>query len=228
VDKEGHIHPIFRIQGEIVNIFSEYGFVVESGPELESPHYNFDVLNMPRHHPSREMQETFWIGENSLMRTHTSNTQVRYLEKNEPPVKVIVPGKVFRNEATDASHIEQFYQCEGFAVSERESMSDLLGILDVFLKRFFGGETETRVRSSYFPFTEPSIEIDIKDGNGNFLEVAGAGMINPIVLKNAGIDSRRYRGFAFGFGVDRLAMLRYGVDDIRLFYKGDLRFINQF
>jgi len=226
---------------EINTIFYALGFEVAYGPEIESEYYNFDALNIPKNHPARGMQDTFWVKnkENTVMRTHTSNVQIRYMENNKPPLRIIVPGKVFRNEATDATHETQFYQLEGFMVDEVTTLGTLKGVLKIFLEKFFNKKIDIRFRPSFFPFVEPGIEVDIscfKCGgkgcsickNSGFIEALGAGMIHPNVLKNVKIDSEKYQGFAFGVGIDRLGMLKYGIDDVRLFYSGDLRFIQQF
>ncbi len=252
----GHIHPITQTINRAVGIFSELGFEVAEGPEIEKEYYNFDALNIPKDHPSRDMQDTFWLQSNQkeqltidaeqltesqkfLLRTHTSPVQVRYMEKNKPPFRIIVPGKVFRHEATDATHEVQFHQIEGLVVGEDITMAHLKGTLQLFFKKLFGETTSIRFRPSFFPFVEPGVEIDVScfkcGGKGcslckktGFIEVMGAGMVHPNVLNGVGIDSRKYRGFAFGMGVDRLVMLKYGIDDVRLLYAGDLRLVNQF
>ena len=236
MSKKANIHILNQVISEIVLIFDKLGFEVAIGPELESEHYNFDTLNFPKNHPARDMQDTFWVkgsgrekdGERLLMRTHTSPVQVRYMEKHSPPIRIIAPGRVFRNEATDATHEAQFFQVEGLLVDEHTSMAELKGVLSHFMKEFFGDDTEIRFRPSFFPFTEPSVEVDVKMKDGKWLEVLGAGMVHPNVLDNAGIDSKKYKGFAFGVGIDRLAILKYGIPDIRMFYGGDLRFLSQF
>jgi phenylalanyl-tRNA synthetase alpha chain len=249
--KPGHMHPLSRIIRDINRIFSELGFVIASGPEMESAHYNFDLLNVPKDHPSRDMQDTFYVeradalGEEVVMRTHTSPVQVRYMErfmkeqkegKIDFPIRVIVPGKVFRNEATDATHEAQFYQLEGLVVDTDISIGHLKGTLEHFFAKLFGGSVEVRLRPSFFPFVEPGLEVDMRltgeDApeklKGRWIEIMGAGMVHPNVLRGAGIDPEVYQGFAFGMGIDRLAVMRYGVDDIRLFYNGDMRVISQF
>ncbi len=235
---KGHKHPLSHIITEINAIFSELGFTFAEGPELEEIKYNFDSLNFPPDHPARDMQDTFFVKDrpSEVLRTHTSPVQVRYMETHEPPVRIIVPGKVFRNEATDATHEAQFYQLEGLMVDKDVSLGHLKGTLEYFFSRFFGGETEVRLRPSFFPFVEPGVEVDMRlTGDdapeklkGRWIEIMGAGMIHPNVLKSAGVDPERYQGFAFGMGLDRLAMMKYGVDDVRLFYTGDLRVVNQF
>lgn len=224
---------------EVVDIFAEIGYEFASGPELETEHYNFDRLNVPKDHPSRDMQDTFWfkeadVAEPSVLRTHTSPVQARYMETHEPPIRMICPGKVFRNEATDATHEAQFYQLEGLYVDEGVHLGHLKGVLEYFFSKLFHGETEVRFRPSYFPFVEPGVEADMRvlSGDsklaGSWIEVMGAGMVHPRVLAGSGIDTERYTGFAFGMGLDRLAVMRYGIDDIRQLYTGDLRVVNQF
>lgn len=237
----GHLHPLTTTLREIVSIFSSLGFEVVEGPEIESEYYNFDVLNVPKDHPSRDMQDTFWIKgvKETVLRTHTSAVQVHYMEHNKPPFAIVVPGRVFRHEATDATHEVQFYQVEGLVAGKDISLAHLKGTLELFFKKLFGEKSGIRFRPSFFPFVEPGVEIDVScfkcGGKGcslckgtGFIEVMGAGMVHPNVLKNAGIDSRQWQGFAFGMGVDRLVMLKYGIDDVRLLYSGDLRLVNQF
>lgn len=234
----GHYHPLTLVTREIHKIFTQLGFSVAAGPEVESEYYNFDALNIPEDHPARDMHDTFWLKENKLgdlLRTHTSPVQVRYMEEHEPPLRIIVPGKVFRYEATDATHDIQFYQIEGLMIGRDVTMGNLKGVLNYFFSRFFSADTEMRLRPSYFPFTEPSVEVDMRRadlggaGKDNpWIEIMGAGMVHPKVLENAGIDSREYQGFAFGGGIDRLLMLKHGMDDMRLSYSGDLRVIEQF
>ncbi len=221
---------------EINAIFAELGFVFSEGPERELIKYNFDMLNVPKDHPSRDMQDTFYLGDEpeKVLRTHTSPVQVRYMLSHEPPIRMICPGKVFRNEATDATHEAQFFQIEGLMVDKDVSLANLKGTLEYFFSRFFGGEVDVRFRPSFFPFVEPGVEVDMKvdiPGNklsGRWIEIMGAGMVHPNVLRDAGIDPDVYQGFAFGGGIDRLAVLKYGIDDIRAMYNGDLRFVNQF
>lgn len=223
---------------EMVAIFSNMGFTVADGPELESEHYNFDVLNFKKDHPARDMQDTFWVkrGVPSVLRTHTSPVQVRYMERHGAPVRVIVPGKVYRNEATDMTHEAQFYQLEGLAVDTDVTLGNLKWMLAHAMEEFFGGRVEVRLRPSFFPFVEPGLEVDIritgKDAperlRDKWIEALGAGMVHPNVLEAAGVDSKKYHGFAFGVGLERLAMLKWGIDDIRLFHTGDLRFVHQF
>ena len=224
----GHLHPLTRVQKNAIEIFSSMGFEVAEGPELETEHYNFDALNIPKNHPARDMWDTFWTKDGRVMRTHTSPVQIRYMEQNKPPFRIIAPGKVFRYEATDATHEIQFYQLEGLMVGEDITLANLKAAMEVFFRRFFGDKKmEIRLRPSYFPFVEPGVEIDIKFQD-KWMEVAGAGMVHPNVLENVKLDSRKWQGFAFGMGVDRLAMIKYKIDDVRLFYSGDLRFIKQF
>lgn len=251
-NKKGHLHPMTVMINEINSIFFALGFEVADGPEMEGEHYNFDALNIPKDHPARGMQDTFWLKKpkseitnhksqntKQLLRTHTSNVQIRYMENNKPPIRIIAPGKVFRNEATDATHEAQFYQLEGFMVDEVTTLGTLKGVLKTFLEKFFGRDIDIRFRPSYFPFVEPGIEVDMSclkcKGKGcsickstGWIEILGAGMVHPNVLKAGGIDSEKYQGFAFGVGIDRLGMLKYGIDDVRLFYNGDLRFVQQF
>jgi len=239
---QGHLHPINQVIYQITDILQSAGFSVVVGPEVETEHYNFDALNIPADHPSRDSQDTFWlkpIAERRLLRTQTSSVQVRYMEENEPPFKIVVPGRVFRNEATDATHEAQFYQVEGLWVDREVSLADLKGTLEFFLKELFGESVKLRFRPGYFPFVEPGLEIDVscfKCGGGGcnickqtgWIEVLGAGMVHPEVLKAGGINPDEWQGFAFGVGVDRLVMIRYGIEDIRLLYGGDIRFVKQF
>ena len=239
----GHIHPLSSMIQAINSIFFELGFTFAEGPEIESDWYNFGALNFPDDHPARDMQDTFFIknpwGEQrekkEVLRTHTSPVQVRYLEKHGAPARVIVPGKVFRNEATDATHEVQFYQLEGLMVDKGVTVGHLKGTLEYFFGKLLGGKTEIRFRPSFFPFVEPGFEVDMRIAEeeksklaGRWIEIMGAGMVHPNVLRAAGVDPQVYQGFAFGMGIDRLGILRYGVDDVRLFYNGDLRFVNQF
>lgn len=236
---KGHQHPLTQMIAEINQIFAEIGFVYASGPEAETEHYNFDMLNVPKDHPSRDMQDTFWfkpqdVPEPTVLRTHTSPVQARYMETHTPPIRMIVPGKVFRNEATDATHEAQFYQLEGLHIDTGVHLGHLKGTLEYFFSKFFSGKTEVRFRPSFFPFVEPGVEVDMRllEGSskmvGKWIEVMGAGMVHPNVLKNCGIDPAVYSGYAFGMGIDRLGVMRYGVEDVRDYYTGDLRFVNQF
>ncbi|MEI6022375.1 MAG: phenylalanine--tRNA ligase subunit alpha [bacterium] len=227
------MHPLTQITNEIVEIFADLGFQVVLGPELESEEYNFDRLNFPKDHPARDMQDTFFIKDRPgyVLRTHTSNVQTRFMEAlvqsgGKPPFAIIAPGKVFRNEATDATHEMQFHQVEGLMIGEQVNMSHLKGVLLDFFKKFLGPDSEIRLRPSFFPFVEPGVEVDVRVGD-RWIEVLGAGMVHPHVLEAAGIDSKKYQGFAFGMGADRFLVMKYGVTDIRLSYQGDLRF-NQF
>lgn len=253
----GHIHPLSRTMDEIVRIFAELGFEVALGPEIESEFYNFDALNVPKNHPARDMQDTFWLKpasqvrptaegglgikgvEQLLLRTHTSPVQIRYMEMNKPPLRIVVPGKVYRYEATDATHETQFHQVEGLVVGEDVTMAGLKETLETFFKKLLGTDIKMRMRPSYFPFVEPGVEIDVScflcKGTGcnvckksGWIEVMGGGMVHPNVLHASGIDPRKYSGFAFGMGVDRLVMAKYGIEDVRLFYSADLRLVNQF
>jgi phenylalanyl-tRNA synthetase alpha chain len=225
----GHLHPITKVKIEAEEIFKSMGFEVACGPEVETEWYNFDALNIPEWHPARDMWDTFWLKNGLLLRTHTSPVQIRYMEKRQPPIKIIAPGRVFRYEATDASHEMQFYQIEGLMVDENISVANFKAIIQAFFQRFFDDKNiKIRLRPSYFPFTEPSFEIDVSKPDGTWMELAGAGMVHPSVLKAGGIDANKYTGFAFGMGLDRLAMIKYKINDIRLFYQNDLRFLNQF
>jgi len=234
----GHLHPVTQVMDEITAIFISLGFTVEEGPEVEHDYYNFEALNMPPDHPARDMQDTFYISDDVVLRTHTSSVQVRVMEKNSPPLRVIAPGKVYRCDA-DVSHIPMFHQLEGFMVDKHIRMSDLKGVLELFIHRVFGPDTKVRLRPSFFPFTEPSAEIDIScvmcRGKGcnvcsttGWIEILGAGMINPRVYEKAGYEPGKYTGFAFGMGIERVAMLKYSIDDVRLFPENDKRFLEQF
>ncbi len=242
----GHLHPVTTLIREISTIFSSLGFEIADGPEIEDEKHNFDDLNVPKDHPARDMQDTFWIkGKNkTVLRTHTSPVQIRYMEQKiksatAPPFKIIVPGKVFRYEATDATHEVQFHQIEGLVVGENITMAHLKGVLDKLLKEIFGDDIKIKFRPGFFPFVEPGVEIDMlcfrcKGGGcpsckqSGWIEILGAGMVHPNVLNSVGIDSRKWQGYAFGVGVERIAMLKYGIDDVRALYSGDLRLINQF
>jgi len=234
----GVLHPITKTLIEIVNIFTSMGFAVAKGPEIETDFYNFEALNIPKGHPAREMQDTFYINEETVLRTHTSPVQVRVMETTEPPIQIIAPGKVYRKDA-DVTHTPMFHQVEGLMVDTSVTFADLKGVLELFLKEFFGSDTKVRFRPSFFPFTEPSAEVDIGcvicGGSGckvckgtGWLEVLGCGMVDPAVFRSVNIDPEVYQGFAFGMGVERLTMLKYGIDDLRLFFENDLRFIKQF
>jgi len=238
-NNQGHRHPISLMIAEINQIFAKIGYTFVSGPEAETEYYNFDRLNFPKNHSSRDMQDTFWLPikdtiEPTVMRTHTSPVQARYMEKNQPPIRIIAPGKVFRNEATDATHEAQFYQLECLCIDKDISLRHLKGVIEYFFSEFFEGDLEIRFRPSYFPFVEPGLEVDMRllSGDsklvGKWIEVMGAGMVHPNVLRDSGIDADVYSGFAFGVGVDRLAVMRYEIDDIRNLYNGDLLLVNQF
>jgi phenylalanyl-tRNA synthetase alpha chain len=228
----GTEHPLALLQNEAYKVFTDLGFEIATGPELETEWYNFDALNVPKDHPARDMQDTFWIKkeEGKVLRTHNTNTSARALEavakEGHLPAAFISVGKVFRNEATDATHEMQFFQIDGCMVGENITMSDLKGVLTEFYKQVLGAETEIEFRPSFFPFTEPSVEVHAKF-KGKWLEMMGGGMIHPNVLKNLGLDPEKVQGFAFGGGLDRIAMIRWNIPDVRLFYQGDLR-LNQF
>jgi len=242
----GHLHPVAQAMNDITSIFTAMGFEVVEGPEVEWDYYNFDMLNMPEEHPARAATDTFWIdappnekGWQMLLRTHTSPMQVRTMEQREPPIRIVVPGIVHRYEATDATHLSMFSQIEGLAVDEGISMADLKGTLHEFARRFFGPERRVRFRCDFFPYVEPGAEMAVEcavchgdgcrlcGGNG-WIEVLGAGMVHPRVLEGVGVDSTKYSGFAFGMGIERIPLLKYGVEDIRLFYGSDIRFLRQF
>ena len=223
----GGLHPVTRTLDRITSLLRTIGFEVVEGPEIEDDYHNFEALNIPAHHPARAMQDTFYFPDGRLLRTHTSPVQVRVMQSRQPPLRIIAPGRVYRCDS-DQTHTPMFHQVEGLMVGEDVSFAHLKGILHEFLRRFFEAEDlEVRFRPSYFPFTEPSAEVDIR-GERGWLEVLGSGMVHPNVLENCGIDSERYTGFAFGMGVERFAMLRYGVDDLRTFFENDLRFLKQF
>jgi len=224
--RSGGLHPVTRTLERIETFFSQIGFDVVEGPEIEDDYHNFEALNIPAHHPARAMQDTFYFENGLLLRTHTSPVQIRAMKERKPPLRIIVPGRVYRCDS-DLTHTPMFHQVEGLMVGEHVSMADLKGVLHDFIRNFFEQDLEVRFRPSYFPFTEPSAEVDIR-GESGWLEVLGSGMVHPQVLENVGIDSERYTGFAFGMGVERLAMLRYGVNDLRLFFENDLRFLEQF
>ena len=236
--ERGHIHPITTVINEVCEIFSKMGFRIVTGPEIELDYYNFEALNIPKDHPARDMQDTFYITENLLLRTHTSPIQVRVMEVQKPPVAIICPGKVYRRDS-DVSHTPMFHQVEGLLVDKSVTFGDLKGVLTLFVHKMFGKETKVRFRPSFFPFTEPSAEVDIQcvicKGKGcrtcgftGWLEILGSGMVDPEVYKFVGYDQEEYRGFAFGMGIERIAMLKYGIEDIQLFYKNEMRFLGQF
>ena len=222
----GNNHPLISTQDEIIDIFCGLGYSVENGPEIESDFYNFESLNIPKNHPARDMQDTFYLDENRLLRTHTSPVQIRYLENNPPPVRIIAPGRVYRRDAVDATHSPVFNQVEVLCIDQDINFSHLRGTVLTFLKTFFG-DIPVRFRASYFPFTEPSAEVDVQ-WKGKWLEVMGCGMVDPKVLEKLGIDSEKWTGFAAGLGVERFCMVRHQIDDIRRFYTNDLRFLKQF
>lgn len=273
MQKKGHLHPLSSIIQKSSAIFHDLGFTVAVGPEIETEYYNFDALNIPAHHPARDMWDTFWIKtrkdaeqtqkgaernqqqsafdphSSALLRTHTSPVQMRYAESHTPPIRIIVPGKAFRHEATDATHEAQFFQIEGLMIEEDVSLANLKSVLEIYFEKLFDAKTVIRFRPSFFPFVEPGVEIDMAcfkcgghtsaeasadkercatcKGTG-WIEIMGAGMVHPKVLQAMKIDPRKYKGFAFGGGIDRFAMLKYGIEDIRMLYQGDLRLINQF
>lgn len=246
----GHLHPLTLMRRKIEDVFKSMGFEIVEGPEVETEYYNFDALNVPANHPAREMQDTFWLRQqlpitnyqfsnkiptskfqplNSrlLMRTQTSSVQIRYAENNQPPIRIISPGKVFRFEATDQTHDIQFNQIEGLMIDKNITLANLKGVLEILFKKLFGDSVEVRFRPSYFPFVEPGVEFDMKF-NGKWMEIGGAGMVHPRVLDIMKIDKSKWQGFAFGFGLERVTMIKYGIDDVRLFSSGDLRFLKQF
>jgi phenylalanyl-tRNA synthetase alpha chain len=222
----GHRHPLISTTEEIVDIFAGLGYRVSEGPEIETDYYNFSALNIPEHHPARDMQDTFYLGDGRLLRTHTSPVQIRYLETTPPPVRVIAPGRVYRRDAVDATHSPVFHQVEVLAIDEGLDFTHLRGTVTTFLQRFFG-DLPVRFRASYFPFTEPSAEVDVQ-WRGRWLEVMGCGMVDPAVLTGMGLDPERWSGFAAGLGVERFCMVRHGIDDIRRLYTSDQRFLEQF
>ena len=246
--KQGHLHPLTQVHRQAQEIFRSMGFAVAEGPEVESEWYNFDALNMPPDHPAREMWDTFWLKqkkrstntkENFLLRTHTSPLQVRYMQEHNPPLRIIAPGRVFRYEATDANHQINFYQLEGLMIGKDISVANFRAMIQEFYEKFFSRKVSIRLRPSYFPFTEPSFEVDMtcmvcdgkkckSCGHSGFMEMMGAGMVHPNVFRAAGYNPKEWQGFAFGMGTDRLAMMKYKVEDIRLFYGKDLRFLLQF
>lgn len=238
VVRQGSLHPITQIAQQICDIFIKLGFDIAEGPEVETDYYNFEALNIPKNHPARDMQDTFYISKNIVLRTHTSPAQPRIMEQQKPPVRIIAPGKVYRCDS-DLTHTPMFHQVEGLLVDKGISFGDLKGVLTTFVHQMFDAETSLRFRPSYFPFTEPSAEVDIRcvicRGAGcrvcshtGWLEVLGSGMVHPAVFENVGYDTTRYSGFAFGMGVERIAMLKYRIDDIRKYFENDLRFLRQF
>ncbi|BAH83268.1 phenylalanine--tRNA ligase subunit alpha [Candidatus Ishikawella capsulata] len=225
--KNGNLHPVTQTINRIETFFMELGFLVSFGPEIEDTYYNFDALNIPSYHPARSEYDTFWLDSKKLLRTQTSNVQIRVMAHQQPPIRIISPGRVYRNDY-DQTHTPMFHQIEGLLVDSNVSLSNIKGILHDFLDNFFEEKLKIRFRPSYFPFTEPSAEIDIKDQNGKWLEVIGCGIIHPNVLRNVNINSEIYSGFAFGIGIERLTMLRYGIKDLRAFFENDIRFLEQF
>lgn len=235
----GKLHPLTKVLNELEEIFLGMGFDIAEGPEVEWDKYNFEYLNIPQNHPARDVQDTFYITDNILLRTHTSPVQIRTMLKQKPPIKIICPGRVYRSDAVDATHSPIFHQIEGLVVDKNITMSDLKGVLDVFAKQVFGPDTKTKFRPHHFPFTEPSAEVDVScaicHGEGcrvcshtGWIEILGAGMVHPKVLEYCGIDPEVYSGFAFGMGLDRITNLKYGIDDIRLLFENDIRFLKQF
>lgn len=230
----GGLHPVTRTMERIEQIFAHVGYSVEEGPEVEDDYHNFEALNIPGHHPARAMHDTFYFNANTLLRTHTSPVQVRTMERSQPPIRIICPGRVYRCDS-DQTHSPMFHQVEGLLIDENVSFADLKGTIEQFLREFFEADLEVRFRPSFFPFTEPSAEVDIRrtlvkngEEKADWLEVLGCGMVHPDVLRMSGIDPEKYQGFAFGMGVERLTMLRYGVGDLRIFFDNDLRFLEQF
>ncbi len=237
--KRGKLHPLTQTMRQIRDIFVGMGFEVAEGPEIEYDKYNFEMLNIPAEHPARDMQDTFYVGDSTVLRTHTSPVQVRTMLSKKPPIRVVCPGRVYRSDDVDATHSPVFHQIEGLVVDKGVTMADLRGVLEVFAKELYGENTKTRLRPSYFPFTEPSAEVDITchvcGGSGcrickgsGWIEILGSGMVNPNVLRMCGIDPEVYTGFAFGIGIERVANAKFGISDIRLHYENDLRFLSQF
>ncbi|MYE38284.1 MAG: phenylalanine--tRNA ligase subunit alpha [Candidatus Spechtbacteria bacterium SB0662_bin_43] len=229
--QKGSVHPLTRVGWEIEDIFVAMGFDVSDGPHVETEYYNFEALNIPANHPARDLWDTFWLKPKNagyVLRTHTSPMQIRYMEKHQPPLRLIVPGRVFRYEATDQSHHFQFNQVEGLMVGTDVSVAHFRAVIGEFFEKFFGTRVETRLRPGFFPFVEPGFEVDMRRQGTGWLEMAGAGMVHPNVLKVVGYDPQKVSGFAFGMGWDRLAMMKYHIDDVRLFQEGDIRFLKQF
>ncbi len=235
----GGKHPLLAVADEIKAVFTSLGFTIEDGPEIETDFYNFEALNIPKSHPARDMQDTLYITEDIVLRTHTSPVQIRVMERQKPPIRMIAPGRVYRRDTPDASHSPFFHQVEGLVVGEGISFADLKGVIQAFAHRMFGKDIKVRFRPSFFPFTEPSAEYDFScvfcRGKGcnvckgtGWMEISGSGMVHPKVFEAAGVDSEKYTGYAFGMGIDRIAMLKYGINDIRLFFENDLRFLSQF
>jgi phenylalanyl-tRNA synthetase alpha chain len=239
VNKPGSLHPLTKVLDDIKEVFFGMGFSVAEGPEVELDYYNFEALNIPENHPARDEQDTFYINEKVVLRTQTSPVQIRVMEKSKPPIKILAPGRVYRSDAVDATHSPTFHQIEGLVVDEGITMANLYGTLDTFAKRFFGENTKIKFRPHHFPFTEPSAEVDVScfvcNGEGcrvckgsGWIEILGCGMVHPDVLRAGGIDPEIYSGFAFGMGLDRITMIKYDIDDIRLLYENDIRFLKQF
>ncbi len=239
VKSTGKLHPLNTVLDDMINIFTSMGFDVVDGPEVETDHYNFECLNVPADHPARDMQDTFYLAENLLLRTQTSAAQIRTMENRKPPIRVICPGRVFRADEVDATHSPVFHQIEGLVVDKGVTMCDLKGVLEEFAREIYGKDTAVKFRPSFFPFTEPSVEVDVTcsecGGNGcrvckgsGWIEILGAGMVHPNVLRSCGIDPEEYSGFAFGIGLDRLTTTRYKISDIRLLFENDKRFLDQF
>ena len=229
--KKGHLHPLTLILREIIHSFEKIGFEIIEGPEIETEYYNFDALRIPENHPARDMWDTFWINSKLLLRTHTSPMQIRYMEKHQPPLRIIVPGKCFRFEATDTHHEFQFHQVEGLMIGENISLANFKFIIREVIEDIFKHQVELRFRPSYFPFVTPGLEVDVKmksKANNEWLEIMGAGMVHSQLFKNVGYETNHWQGFAFGLGVERIAMIKYGIDDIRLFFGSDIRFLEQF
>jgi len=225
----GSIHPIEQTLTEVKEIFKSIGFSVAYGPEIDDEYHNFEALNIPKHHPARDMQDTFFVEDNAVLRTHTSNVQIHLMENEEPPIRYIVPGRVYRNEAISYKSFCLFHQVEGLFVDKNVSFAELKGTLDYFVRRMFGDDVKIRFRPSYFPFTEPSAEVDIWNTERNqWMEILGCGMVNPRVFENVGYDPSIWHGYAFGMGIERIAMLKYKIQDIRHFYRNDIRFLEQF
>lgn len=228
---QGHLHPLTLIMRKIEEIFLSMGFKIVQGPDIETEYYNFDALNIPEDHPARDAWDTFWLktkGERLLLRTHTSPMQIRYMKKNNPPFRIVVPGRCFRYEATDASHSHTFYQLEGLMVDRYINIANFKAVIQEFLKKLFSQDVEMRMVPSYYPFVEPGFDIFMKYPSGKWMEVMGAGMVHPNVFKAVGYVPGNWQGFAFGIGIDRITMLKYKINDIRLLYSGDLKFLNQF
>lgn len=222
----GALHPITKIMNEVEDIFRRFGFSVATGPEVEWDEINFQKLRLGPDHPSRDTQETYYFDEKRLLRVHTSSVQIRYMTDHKPPIRIISPGRVYRRDNIDATHLPSFHQIEGLLVDDRTALTDLLGMLEYTTKQLFGTERKVRFYGHNFPYTEPSLEVEVENEKGEWLEIVGCGVVHPEVLENCGIDSKKYQGWAFGMGADRLAMLKYGINDIRLLYGGDVRFLN--